>query len=184
MLTWKSVVAGAAALIVGAAMIVPSARAGEQDELSRVTIRSTQPLEVPDKVLPPGTYVFKIHQAQGAFNDQEQNTIDIMDAKGTKLIATVPARPVQRKAEGYGTSSPQPTISDIELGVAEGSGSHPAALLTWYYPSKFSGHQFVYKAAEQKRLDEEQKSLITLKAEKGANGEYVATFGTTGAEKQ
>jgi hypothetical protein len=172
----KSILALAAVLALGVVMAIPSAKAGDSDQLTKFQFTFAKPVEVPGQVLPPGTYWFVIQDAQNAFNDQEQNLIQIRNADNTKTIATVPARPVQRKSEGYGTAEPAASMDGVELSVAQSTGGHPEAILTWFYPHGFTGHQFVYSEKDQKRLDEEPSQKVVLKANKGSDGNYSASL--------
>lgn len=171
----KAVFSVASVLTLGAAMVIPGVRAGETDQLTKFQFNFTQPIEIPGQVLPPGSYWFMIKDAQDAQNDEEKNIISIYNADRSKLIANVPARPIQRKDAGYGASS-TPGLGNVELRIATGSPDRPATLVAWFYPSTFDGHQFVYPEREQKRIDEEQKQTVMLKVEKGHDGEYGASF--------
>jgi hypothetical protein len=166
----------AALLALGVAMAIPSVKAGETDQLTKFQFTFAKPVEVPGQVLPPGTYWFVIQDAQNARNDEEQNLIQIRNADNTKTIATVPARPIQRKSEGYGTAQPTDSMDGVELSVAQGTGGHPEAILTWFFPFGYTGHQFVYSDKDQKRLDEEPSQKVVLKANKGSDGNYSASL--------
>lgn len=157
-------------------MTIPAAKAGTSDQLTKFEFAFTKPVEVPGMVLPPGAYWFAIHDGQNAFTNQEQNIIDIRNADNTRTIAIVPSLPVLRNSEGYGTANPADSMNGVELSIAQGNGDHPDALLTWFYPSGFTGHQFVYSDREQKRLDEEPSQKILLKADKGSDGSYSASL--------
>lgn len=172
----SSFLALAGVLALGVVMAVPSLKAGEADQLTKFQFTFTKPVEVPGKVLPPGTYWFVIQDAQNAFNDEEQNMIQIRNSDNTKTVATVPARPIQHKSEGYGTAEPSSSMDGVELSLAQGSGGHPEAILTWFYPHVYTGHQFVYSERDQKRLDEEPSQKVMLKANKGSDGNYSASL--------
>jgi hypothetical protein len=172
----KSILAVAGFVALGLAMAIPGARAGEGDQLTKFEFTFTKPVEVPGTVLPPGTYWFVIQDAQNAQNDEEKNIIQIRNADNTDTVATVPARPIQRKSQGYGTASPSASMDGVEMSLAQSNGGHPEAILTWFYPSGFTGHQFVYSDNEQKRLDEEPNVKVVLKAQKGSDGNYSASL--------
>ena len=175
MRTCKSLVTLAGLLILGFTMTMPQVRAGDSDQLTQFQFTFAKPVEVPGKVLPAGTYWFVILDAQGAQNDQAQNTIQIRGADNKTTVAVVLARPIQRKGDGYGTSEPSSDTDKVELTVAQGTGNRPETLLKWFYPGTFTGHQFVYSEQEQGRLDEEPNQTVVLKAQKGTQG-YSATL--------
>lgn len=145
------------ALAFGSFLLVSPAKAGLQDQLTKFTF--TKPVEVPGAVLQPGSYWFKIWDQQ---NDQQLNIIQIYTEDFSRLVADVPAISEQHMDEGYGTSVPIPSMNDIELKVAEGQGKHPQALIGWFYPYGYSGHQLVYSANERARLSETQTRTILL----------------------
>src|SRR5215470_19789608 len=84
-------------LLLGAAMTAPAAKAGESDQLTKMTF--DQPMEVPGHVLPAGTYWFKV---MGNQNDLQKKIIKIYRSDRSHLVATVPSVPAQRKNMGYG----------------------------------------------------------------------------------
>src|SRR4029077_18327505 len=132
-------------------------KAGQSDQMTKMTF--DQAVEVPNHVLPAGTYWFKV---MGNTNDAMKNVVEIYDARKTHLIAMVPAIPAQRKSPGYGTAAWNPSMDKTELRIAAGSGEHPAALLTWFYPFGYSGHQFYYRHNERERLREEGVRTVAL----------------------
>lgn len=172
----KAVLSVASVVTLGAAMVLPTVRAGETDQLTKFQFNFAKPIEVPGQVLQPGTYWFMIQDGQEARNDQEKNVISIYNADKTHLIANVPARPVQRKDVGYDASRDTKAMDGVELHIAPGGPSRPATLVSWFYPSTVTGHQFVYPEREQKRLDEEPKQTVVLQVQKGEGGTFSASF--------
>lgn len=145
------------ALFLASFLMVSAAKAGQQDELTKLTF--TKPMEVPGITLQPGSYWFKVLDQK---NDQQLDIIQIYNADFSRLVADVPAIPEQHMDEGYGTGTPIPAMNDIELQVAQGQGNHPQALMGWFYPYGFSGHQLMYSANERARLSETQAQKILL----------------------
>jgi len=118
-----------------------------------------QAFQVPVHVLPAGTYWFKV---AGNMNDVEKNVIKIYREDRSHLVATVPALPAQRKNIGYGAAVWTPSMDKTELRIAVGTREHPAALLTWFYPFGYSGHQFYYPRRDRERLREESTATVAL----------------------
>ena len=171
----KTVLSIASVLTLGAVMIIPALRAGESDQLTKFQFTFSKPIAVPGQVLEPGTYWFTIKDGANAKNDQEKNIISIYNADRSKLVANVPARPAQRKNAGYGGKA-TPEMDGVELEFAPGGPNRPATLLKWFYPSAFTGHQFVYSDHEQDRINEESKQTVVLKAHKNTDDTFGANF--------
>src|SRR4030081_2875314 len=112
----------------------PTARS---DEWNKKTIVTTNvPLEVPGKVLPPGTYVFKLLDSAS-----NRNIVQIFDKDEKRLYATLVAVPDYRL---------QPSDKPL-LQFEERAGNSPEAIKAWFYPGDQYGQQFVYphkRAAE------------------------------------
>ncbi len=87
------------------------------------------PVEIPGKVLPAGTYVFKLLDSTA-----NRNIVQIFDKDETKLYATILAIPDYRM-----TPSDKPIIQ-----FEERASGAPPALKAWFYPGDTFGEQFVY----------------------------------------
>ena len=103
------------------------ARADEYNKKTVVTFNG--PVEIPGKVLPAGTYVFKLFDS-----DSDRNLVQIWNKDETQLIATVLAIPDYRL-----TPADDPIITFEER--AQGS---PPAIRAWLYPGDNYGLEFVY----------------------------------------
>ena len=172
----KSMISLGAVFALALAMVVPAARAGEQDEMTKFSF--DQPLRVPGKVLPAGTYWFRIKDGYHAYNDVERNVISVWNENKSHEVVTLPAVPIQRRGEGYGTSMPVRSMDGITLRIADGVNGQPAALMTWFYPYGFTGHQFVYPSRERSRLDEQPSRELLLVAHHNSDGTLSAAVHT------
>jgi hypothetical protein len=110
-----------------------AAHADERDEATTITF--TQPIQVPGQILPAGTYVFKLANA-----DVGLDTVQIFNADRTVLYATLPTIPTDRV---------EPTARTTIALVEQGAGQ-PAALVKWFYPGSDTGHEFVYSAKRKR----------------------------------
>jgi hypothetical protein len=100
------------------------------DEYNKKTIVTTNvPIEVPGKVLPPGTYVFKLLDSSS-----NRNIVQIFDKDEKQLYATILALPDYRM---------QPTDKPL-IQFEERPSDSPAAVKAWFYPGDQYGQQFVY----------------------------------------
>jgi hypothetical protein len=113
-------------LLFGATFFVPKVQADEFDKKTIMTVN--EPIQVPGKVLPAGTYVFKL------LGSNDRTLVAIYDADEMHLITTVQGIPDVR------TETPDKAILQLE----ERSSGQPEALKAWFYPGDNGGVEFVY----------------------------------------
>jgi len=113
-------------MLLGGTLFVPKGRADESDRKTIVTVN--QPIQVPGKVLPAGTYVFKL------LDSNNLTLVAIYDAGQMHLITTVQGIPDVR------TETPDKAILQLE----ERASGQPEALKAWFYPGDNFGVGFVY----------------------------------------
>ena len=113
-------------MLLGGTLFVPKGRADESDRKTIVTVN--QPIQVPGKVLPAGTYVFKLPDSNNL------TLVAIYDADQMHLITTVQGIPDVR------TETPDKAILQLE----ERPSGQPEALKAWFYPGDNFGVGFVY----------------------------------------
>lgn len=105
----------------------PSARADEWNKKTIVTFSG--PVEIPGKVLTPGTYVFKLLNSAS-----NRNIVQVFDEEEKNLQATILAIPDYRLKP-----SDKPVIR-----FEERPAGTPEAIKAWFYPGDVYGQQFVY----------------------------------------
>jgi len=115
-------------MLLGGTYFAPKVRAAESDKKTIVTVN--QPIQVPGKVLPAGTYVFKM------LDSNERTLVGIYDADEMHLITTVQGIPDVR------TDTPDKAILQLE----ERPSGQPEVLKAWFYPGDNTGVEFVYPA--------------------------------------
>jgi hypothetical protein len=104
------------------------AKADESNKLTYFTFSA--PVELPgNKVLPAGTYAFKLLDSAG-----DRNIVQIFNKDLTMLYATVLTIPDYR---------PQPHDKTI-IKFSETSPGGPEAIKEWFYPGDNYGQEFVY----------------------------------------
>jgi len=104
------------------------AKADESNKLTYFTFSA--PVELPgNKVLPAGTYAFKLLDSAG-----DRNIVQIFNKDLTMLYATVVTIPDYR---------PQPHDKTI-IKFSETSPGGPEAIKEWFYPGDNYGQEFVY----------------------------------------
>ncbi len=104
---------------------------------NRTVMTFSQPVEVPGKILPAGTYTFEMHDS-----GMNRHVIEIFDAGGTKLQALVLAIP------SYRAKATEETI----VKFAEVAPGQPQAIRIWYYPGQTTGNELVYSKSRAREL--------------------------------
>jgi hypothetical protein len=105
----------------------PIARAEQWDKETVVMFKS--PVEVPGKILPPGTYVFKLAGSQS-----DRQLVEILTQDQREVLASIQAIPDYRV-----NAAEKPIIA-----LAERPAGQPEALESWFYPGDKYGVRFVY----------------------------------------
>jgi hypothetical protein len=110
-----------------ALMLPPLAKADAWNHKTKLTFN--EPIELPGKVLPAGTYIFKLMDSQS-----ERHIVQVFNADETQIEDTVLTVPDKRM---HATGKTVVKFSERP------SGS-PEALRAWFYPGSQIGEQFVY----------------------------------------
>jgi hypothetical protein len=113
--------------LVGSAMV--TAASAQTNLNQRTVLTFSQPIEVPSKVLPAGTYTFELHESQ-----MNRHIVQVYDADGKELITTFLAIP-NRRLE---------TTDDTVVRFAEVAPGQPQAMRAWFYPGQTVGQEMVY----------------------------------------
>jgi hypothetical protein len=120
------------AVFVGS-ILVPVARADQWNKATVVTF--SNPVEVPGKVLPAGTYVWKIA------NSQDRQVVQIFTQDQRNILATIEAVP------DYRAQTTDKTVMSFE----ERPSGEPEAVRSWFYPGENYGVHFVYPKSSRER---------------------------------
>jgi hypothetical protein len=135
---WKSALL--TLLVGGAAWFAPAAKADEWDKQTVLTFN--EPIEIPGKVLPAGTYVLKLYDSQS-----DRNVVQVFTEDQKHILATIMGIPTYRV---------EPTGKTVVTFDERPSGS-PEALHKWFYPGDNYGIEFVYpKSGTQLAAKSEQ----------------------------
>jgi hypothetical protein len=105
----------------------PSGRADEWNKKTTLTV--SESFQVPNKVLPPGTYVIKMLDSPS-----DRHIVQIFNADETQLQTTILAIPNYRL---------QPTGKTV-VTFWETPPGQPKALRAWFYPGDNFGQEFAY----------------------------------------
>jgi hypothetical protein len=122
----RLVVAMASVGLLGIAL-APSGRADEWNKLTVMTVN--EPIQVPNKVLPAGTYVVKLLDSPS-----DRHIVQIFNKDQSHLETTILAIPNYRL---------QPTGKTV-FTFWETPPGQPKALRAWFYPGDNFGQEFAY----------------------------------------
>ena len=131
----SSIIAAGALAAASLAIWAPQAKADEWDKKTILTFSA--PVEVPGRVLPAGTYVFKLLDSPA-----DRHVLQIFNKDETKPIAEILAVPDERL---------QPRGKTI-ITFDERPGDSPEALRAWFYPGNTVGQEFVYPRSRAKEI--------------------------------
>jgi hypothetical protein len=116
-------------------VVLPAARADQSNQATKVTF--SQPVQIPGRVLPAGTYWFELPK-----DVNEHYLVQIYSADRTVLYAT-----------RFTANSERATATDRTVfGLAEPGSAQPQAIVTWFYPGETTGYQFPYPKQVEKEL--------------------------------
>lgn len=131
----KSYKIAAFALALSTATLMTASNA-KADELNRETrLTFDQPVEVPGHVLPAGSYVFRLLDA-----DHNSNIVEIREAGSFRLVTTV----ATVEDELSNPAKAHQYVSFVKTG-----NNSPQAIAEWYYPGSSVGLQFMYPKQER-----------------------------------
>jgi hypothetical protein len=134
---------GLLAVTLFAATLLPSARADEWNKKTVVTF--SQAVEVPGRILPAGTYTFKLLDSLS-----DRHIVQIFNADGSQIIATILA------INDYRLETTGKTV----MSFSERPGDSPEALRAWFYPGDNFGQEFVYPKVRAIQLAQIEKVVI------------------------
>src|SRR6185503_15809465 len=109
-----------------AILLVPGARADENDRLTYMTFSG--PVQVPGVTLAAGTYTFKIADTAS------RHVVQIFSKDDNKLITTVMTIPNERLEP----------VKDTFVMFQERPAGTPVAVKAWFYPGRSTGEEFLY----------------------------------------
>jgi hypothetical protein len=122
-----------------------AAHADEEDQSTKITF--DKPIQIPGRVLPAGTYLFKLADLNS------RNVVQVYNAQGTTLYATLLT---------ISTERPEATDATAVTLAEQGAGK-PEALLNWFYPGNTIGHEFMYSNHEEQQIAQDRQQTILAK---------------------
>jgi hypothetical protein len=128
---------------LGALALVPAAQASEWNQ--RTIFTFSGPVEIPGKILPAGTYVFKL-----ADSSSNRHIVQVFNKEENQVFGTFLAIPDYRL---------HPSDETI-IKFAERPAGSPEAIKGWFYPGRNYGHEFVYPKTEAVALAEANNTPV------------------------
>jgi len=125
-------------------IVLPVVHADEWNQATFFTF--SQPVQIPGRVLPAGTYLFEL------VNSFNHEMVRISNADRTNVIAIIQARPTQQK----GLSGKSAIV------LAERGVSQPEAIVAWSYPGRVEGHQFLYPKQVQEEVAKDKRDTFVF----------------------
>jgi hypothetical protein len=119
-----------------------AAHADEADESTTITF--SQPIQIPGRVLPAGTYVFKLA------GTDDLNAVQVFNADRTVLYASL---------QTIATDRPEPTDHTV-VALAEQGAGQPDVLLKWFYPGRETGKELLYPQQKEKELAQDKQQTV------------------------
>jgi hypothetical protein len=135
-------------LLLAFAIILPVARADESNQATEFTF--SQPVQIPGRVLPAGTYWFVLVD-----NPASRNIVRVFNSDRSMVYATIFTISIE---------SPK-TTDNTAITFAEREPMQPETILSWFYPGRASGHQFVYSTKEEQELAQVKHHTVVARAE-------------------
>src|SRR5579862_9899384 len=115
-------------LVLVSAVGLSPARADQSDRKTTMTI--SEPIQIPNKVLEPGTYVFKLVD----WKKSDKHIVQILSPDEKHVVTTIIAIPNYRLLPKGKT----------EFTFWETASGQPRALRAWFYPGDNFGQEFAY----------------------------------------
>ena len=143
----------AVALALASIITLPSARADEWDQATKITF--SQPVQIPGRVLPAGTYWFVLFDSSS-----DRNTVQVFSADRSMLYGTF-----------HTVATESATIPDnTAITFAERQQTQPETIVSWFYPGEATGHEFLYPKQEERELAQAKQHTVVAKVlQKGQN---------------
>ena len=123
------------AFLLAFLIVLPVVRADDRDQATRFTF--SQPVQIPGRVLPAGTYFFRLFDSP-----DRHNIVRIFGEDRTTVLATVFTVPRQREGRS----------ADVAITLADRGAAQPEAIVAWFYSGETEGHEFLYPRQQAQEL--------------------------------
>ena len=128
-------------LALASLIVMPNTQASEMDQATKLTF--SQSVQVPGKVLPAGTYWFVV-------DTSSSKIVRIFSEDRSTLYTTLQTI----DSEHFYPSD------ETEITFANRRSMQPEAIVTWFYPGRTIGHEFVYSKQDQKEIAQAKQRTL------------------------
>lgn len=129
-------------LALASLVVLPGTHASEMDQATKLTFR--QSVKIPGRVLPAGTYWFVV----GPTSDS--HIVRITSPDQLTVYATLQTISSEHRNPSERT----------EITLATRGSMQPEAIVTWFYPGRTIGHEFVYSKQDQKEIAQAKQHTV------------------------
>src|SRR5580704_11016147 len=129
-------------LALASLVVFSDAHASEMDQATKLTF--SQSVQIPGQVLPAGTYWFVVDPSSGS------DIVRIFSQDRLTVYATLQTVASEHLDPAEGT----------EITFANRRSMQPEAIVTWFYPGRTSGHEFVYSKRDRKEIAQAKQYTV------------------------
>jgi hypothetical protein len=130
-------------LALASVIMLPAARADDYNQAIKLTV--DQSVQIPGRVLPAGTYWFVLEDLTG-----NREVVEVFNSDRSTLLARI---------QTIATERPEPSEKTAMV-LAQRENMQPWAIVSWVYPGRNFGHQFVYSKPEEQELARDKHQAI------------------------
>ena len=130
-------------LALASVIMLPAARADDYNQAIKLTFN--QSVQIPGRVLPAGTYWFVL---EDLISNRE--VVEVLNSDRSIRYATIETIAMERPGPNEKTT----------MVFAERGAMQPEAIVSWVYPGRNFGHQFVYPKPEEQELARDKQQAI------------------------
>jgi Protein of unknown function (DUF2911) len=122
-------------------ILLPVARASETDQATKLTF--SQSVQISGHVLPAGTYWFVV---------PEPDVVQIFSSDRSTAYATLFTIPNEHLEAADNTA----------ITFAEKGPMQPEAIVTWFFPGRTIGHEFLYSKRDRRELARNNQRTVVV----------------------
>ena len=126
-------------LALASLIALPNAHASDMDQATKLTF--SQSVQIPGQVLPAGTYWFVV---------PTPDVVQIFSSDRSSLYATL----LTNSAELLKPAEKSTVI------FADRKSMQPEAIVTWFYPGRTIGHEFIYSKKQEKEIARDKQHVV------------------------
>ena len=130
-------------LALASVIVMPAARADDYNQAIKITVNRS--VQIPGHVLPAGTYWFVLEDFIA-----NREVVEIFNSDRSILYARI---------ETIVTERTEPSEKTAMI-LADRGTMQPEAIVSWVYPGRTFGHQFVYPKQEEQELARDKHQAI------------------------